>query len=185
MCCFSISFLVLLLLLWQAVCWFLCFRCHLLTALLPSIWSWTLPAVVYCRWWHLALVLLVLLTLTLDFSVLSSIPYAAVFSTSFFGQVLQLTVTAYHRVNIVCLTQVADRSTTDRDRSVALVAWSWRTWMTCMSSSSMLNPLRTYQRPPCHIWSNSFLQSMKLWNRSLWFYRCLLMSALQFKFIRI
>lgn len=39
----------------------------------------------------------------------------------FVGSVLQLTVTARHKVNIACERQVADRYTTNRDRPVVVV----------------------------------------------------------------
>lgn len=57
----------------------------------------------------LALVLILLFPITLDFSVLSSIPYAPAFSTNLLDRSYSFTITARHKVNIVREQQVADR----------------------------------------------------------------------------
>ena len=50
----------------------------------------------------LTLALFVLFTITLDFAVLISIPYAPGCCNEFVGEFLQLTVTAHHEVDIIC-----------------------------------------------------------------------------------
>lgn len=64
----------------------------------------------------LVLVLFVLLTMTFDFSVLTSICTGS--RNKSVCEFLEFVIAAHHKVNVICKTLIADWSATDRDRGV-------------------------------------------------------------------
>ena len=64
-------------------------------------------------------------------------------------------------------------------KRTALLELSYSAWMAWTSPSSVLKLLRTCHRPACQSLLDTFLKSMKLWNRLRWCCRCFSMMTIE------